>query len=116
MEKGERLIVVPYGNIWESKKENLNRYLLCELCMRHSDAVFPFAAHPKSTVESVAEFLAKEINPHLYHRDYEWMLVKGDKQLPGWMSLEAVNIRSGDAVLLLGNHRMPEWAPCPPCR
>ncbi|WP_169817616.1 toll/interleukin-1 receptor domain-containing protein [Chlorobaculum limnaeum] len=107
LEKGCRLIVV--GN--ESRESGLEGLLLFELHMRHSDAIFVIASDPKFSVELVAEYLAKDLQPHLRHRDYEWMLIKENRQLPGYLSLEAANLRSGDVVLLLGNHRMPEWAP-----
>lgn len=111
LQSGKKLIIIPMFGYEDAKSRDLRDYLLCELRMRQSDAVFPFAAHPKATVEDVATALAREVNPHLYHQDYEWMLVKGEKNLPGWMSLKSANLLSGDSVLLLGNHRRPEWAP-----
>lgn len=89
--------------------------VMCELGMRNSDAVFVFRASAGSLVSEVAEALAWELLPDMRKDDYEWLLVKADgadrRRHTGFLTFEMAGIRTGDRVLLLGNHRQPSWAP-----
>lgn len=111
LDSGSRLIVVAADSTHAASRP-LSEYLVCALAMRQTDAVVVFAAHPKTTVELAATILANDLFPHLDRKDYIWQLVKDNQHIPEYFTLEAANIKSGDKLLLLGNHQMPEWAPC----
>ncbi|WP_165975661.1 CHAT domain-containing protein [Actinomadura rubrisoli] len=85
-----------------------NRIFL-ELGMRQSNAVFVIEVNRLSTVGEAATVLAQRLLPTDYHW-YSWTLVKHEA-LATKLSLAMAGLRSGDHVMLVGNHRMPEWAP-----
>lgn len=101
-------------------------HIYCVLMMRHSDATFVFRTSPNSELEKVATFLARHLLPHLRESDYEWGFSKvaspgqsdertaevyRDRQLPGYLTFLLAGVYSGDSLYLIGNHRMPQWAP-----
>lgn len=97
---------------WVSHRRTLARLLdLSKHPLRNSEAVYVFKAHPLQEVGDVAEFLAHRLVPALFYEEYEWILVRKGKALSAFLTLEASSVKSGDTVLLLGNHRRPEWAP-----
>jgi TIR domain-containing protein len=108
LKSGSRFLSVPSH---DPARYPYSEYIFCALAMRQSETVVVFAAHPKYTVETVASALAEDLLPHLDRFDYEWELVKNSKRLASYLTLESAGVRSGEELLLLGNHRMPEWAP-----
>jgi hypothetical protein len=92
-----------------SSEEN---HIFLTLRMRRSDAVFILEANRLARLSEVAEYVARRLLPS-EARHYEWKFVKDNKALPGELSLTMAGLRSGDAVLLTGNHRYPEWLPAP---
>ncbi|MYV54608.1 CHAT domain-containing protein [Streptomyces sp. SID3212] len=90
-----------------AKEEN---HIFFELRMRQSDAVFVVEANRFSAVGTVARLLAERLIPDDTHA-YDWTLVAGDKPLIDYLNLAMAGLRSGDHVKLVGNHRMPQWAP-----
>jgi hypothetical protein len=86
-----------------------NRIFLT-LRMRKSEAVFVVEANRLARLSEAAEYVARRLLPS-EARHYEWTFVKGDKPLSGELSLAMAGVRSGDDVLLTGNHRQPSWSP-----
>lgn len=116
LDSGAQFVDVPMADSGHSRQPSsvLDEHIFCTLKLRQSDAVFVFRAHVTATVGAVAEYLAHYLLPHLYHEDYVWLLVREDeprRQIPTYLSLATADIGTGDTVLLLGNHRRPEWAP-----
>jgi hypothetical protein len=108
---GAELILVADDSVNIDKENSAeeNRIFLT-LRMRQSEAVFVVEANRLATLSVVAEYVARRLLPS-EARHYEWTLVKGDKTLPEELSLTMAGLRSGDDVLLTGNHRYPQWAP-----
>ena len=86
-------------------------YLFCELKMRQTRAVFVIRVHKLMRIRDAAEFLVEQILPHVYGEDYDWSLIHNGKPMPAHHTFATAGVRSGDAVFLHGDHRMPEWAP-----
>lgn len=86
-----------------------NRIFLT-LNMRKSEAVFVVETNRLARLSEAAEYVARRLLPS-EARHYEWTLVKNGKSLAGYLSLTMAGVKSGDSVLLTGNHRRPEWAP-----
>jgi hypothetical protein len=78
--------------------------------MRQSEVVFVVEANRLAKLSEVAEYVARRLLPS-EARHYEWTFVKARKTLPEELSLTMAGLRSGDDVLLTGNHRMPSWLP-----
>lgn len=108
---GAELIVVADDSVNIDKQNSAeeNRIFLT-LRMRQSDAVFVVEANRLAELSEVAEYVARRLLPS-ESRHYEWTFVKGTKTLPGELSLTMAGLRSGDDVLLTGNHRHPNWDP-----
>lgn len=108
---GAELIVVEDDsvNIDQHNSAEENRIFLT-LRMRQSEAAFIVEANRLAQLSEVAEYVARRLLPS-EARHYEWTFVKGDKTLPEEMSLTMAGLRSGDDVLLTGNHRRPSWDP-----
>jgi len=81
------------------------------LRMRHSDAAYVVEADGTTEVGVAAEQLAHRLLPRGQARGYDWTLVHQNKEMKGWLTLETAGLRSGDDVLLHGNHRQPSWSP-----
>jgi hypothetical protein len=90
-----------------SAEEN---HIFLTLRMRQSEAVFIVEVNRLARLSEVAEYVARRLLPS-EARHYEWTFVKGKRTLPGELSLTMAGLKSGDDVLLTGNHRNPEWAP-----
>ncbi|MGP4012749.1 CHAT domain-containing protein [Streptomyces sp. 4N124] len=86
-----------------------NRIFL-ELGMRQSDAIFVVEVNRFSAVGSTARVLAERLVPTDTH-EYDWTLVSNGRHLAGSLSLTMAGLRSGDHMMLVGNHREPLWAP-----
>jgi hypothetical protein len=95
----------------ESLPKTANDFIFCELRMRQTKAIFVFRVARLARIGYAAEYLAKKLLPHLHFSDYEWLLVHNEKTIPSHHTFSTAGIKSGDMVYLLGNHRMPEWAP-----
>jgi hypothetical protein len=93
--------------------ESLNDYLYCELRMRQTKAVFVFRVPRIMKVGDAAEYLVRQILPHLRNEDYEWSIFYNDELVPPDHTFVTSGIRSGDTVYLFGNHRLPMWCPSP---
>jgi hypothetical protein len=89
-----------------------NRIFL-ELGMRQSKAVFVVEVNRLATVGDAAATLARRLLPADSHA-YIWTLVANGTTLATELSLTMAGLRSGDHVMLVGNHRMPEWMPRAP--
>lgn len=92
--------------------DKVDRVLL-ELGMRQSPAVFVVEVNRRLPIRRVALLLAQRLLPHMDADDYEWTLVKDDRQLAREHTLMMAGVRSGDKVKLVGNHRQPMWMPGP---
>ena len=86
-----------------------NRIFL-ELGMRQSDALFVVEVNRFSEVGAAAGVLAERLIPNDTYA-YDWTLVANGEPVADHLSLAMAGLRSGDQVLLVGNHRAPEWAP-----
>lgn len=108
---GAELIVVADDPVHIDKQNSAeeNRIFLT-LRMRKSEAVFVVEANRLAKLSEVAEYVARRLLPS-EARHYEWTFVKSDKTLTGELSLTMAGLRSGDDVLLTGNHRLPSWSP-----
>jgi CHAT domain len=108
LETGSRLISI------KKSRDGTERDVVFVLSLRQSDVKFVVEASSKDTVEYVADRLVDELlSPELKYTR-EWTPVKIEKprnQLPMYHTLEMANVRMDTEVLLLGNHKAPEWAP-----
>lgn len=86
-------------------------YVVCELRMRQTEAVFLFRVAKFMKIGDAAEYLAHRLLPHMDFEDYEWQLVLDNKWLPSHHTFETSGVKTGDIVLLIGNHKSPTWAP-----
>lgn len=111
LQDGAELIVVADDsvNIDKHNSAEENRIFLT-LRMRKSEAVFVVEANRLAKLSEVAEYVARRLLPS-EARHYEWTFVKGNKPLFGELSLAMTGVKSGDDVLLTGNHRQPSWLP-----
>jgi hypothetical protein len=108
---GAELIVVADDsvNIERQSSAEENRIFLT-LRMRQSEAIFVLEANRLAKLSEVAEYVARRLLPS-DARHYDWTFVKRHKALPRELSLTMAGLKSGDVVLLTGNHRLPEWSP-----
>ncbi len=108
LEAGSRLISL------QNPRESSEQNVVFVLSLRQSDVKFVVETNSRNTVEYVADCLVDELlSPELKYT-HEWTLVKLEnpkKPLPMHHTLEMANVRMDTEVLLLGNHRAPEWAP-----
>lgn len=86
-----------------------NRIFLM-LKMRQSEAVFVVEANRLARVSAAAEYVARRLLPSEAPH-YDWTLVRKNKPLAAELSLTMAGLKSGDEVLLTGNHRRPMWSP-----
>lgn len=108
---GAELIIVADDSVHidasDSAEEN---HIFLTLKMRRSEAVFVVEMNRLARVSDVAEYVARRLLPS-EARHYEWTFVKNRNSLAGYLSLTMAGVKSGDSVLLTGNHRRPEWSP-----
>lgn len=108
---GAELIVVADESMHidapDSAEENR---IFLTLKMRQSEAVFVVEANRLARLSEAAEYVARRLLPS-EARHYEWTFVKNGSALAGDLSLTMAGVKSGDSVLLTGNHRRPEWLP-----
>lgn len=82
------------------------------LRMRHSSAKYVLEVSRHALVSDVANCLVRRLLPSTDVYFYDWTLVKeSEKQLAGNLSLAMSNLKSGNWVKLVGNHREPQWSP-----
>lgn len=90
------------------------RSMLCfELGLRHADTKYVVVADSSRQVYDVAARLAEMLMSAESVFDYDWTLELGGQQVADHLTLEMASIKSNSTVLLVGNHRMPTWAPSP---
>jgi hypothetical protein len=106
---GSELILIGRGPD-DGPTENGNQ-LLIELAMRQSPAVFVIKVHRRLTIGRAARQIVEYLLPDLDVDEYDWSLMKGGQELAMEHTFMMAGIRAGDRVLLVGNHRMPSWAP-----
>jgi len=117
IDSGHKFVDIPLSAssrplIWqELKPKSPSDYLFFKLKMRQTPAVFVVRVPKVMRIEDAAEYLAKQLLPHMRFEAYEWTLVYKDKMLPPDHTFVTSGIDSGDTVYLLGNHRWPEWLP-----
>lgn len=108
---GAELIVVADEAVHIDNQNSADEnHIFLTLRMRQSEAVFVVEANRLAKLSDAAEYVARRLLPS-EARQYEWTFVKGDRRLPGELSLTMAGLRSGDDVLLTGNHRRPSWLP-----
>lgn len=84
---------------------------LC-LRMRQSSAKYVVEVSRHALVSDVAKLVARRLLPSTDVHFYDWTLIKEPReQLAEELSLAMSNLKSGDWVKLVGNHRQPTWAP-----
>lgn len=113
---GTELVLVPdlVVHVTPPHAAEENRIFL-SLRMRQSDAVFVVEVNRLAKIAEVAAHVALRLLP-TEARHYEWTLVKkqqhgGEESLAGELSLLMSGLKTGDEVLLTGNHLRPTWAP-----
>ena len=93
--------------------------LFFQLALRQSSTSYVIQANPQAIVGATSEALAAALIPAQARYNYEWELTKSPTSKPGeglplFHTLEMAGVRSGDKLYLLGDHKMPSWAPAPP--
>lgn len=86
-------------------------YMLCELRMRQTSAVFVIRVHKLMKIKDAAEYLVERVLPHLRSEDYVWSFDYKGKRVPSSHTFATSGIRAGDIVYLHGDHRLPSWRP-----
>lgn len=109
LESGARLIEIP------DEMNSGAMPILLILALRQSDSRYVLRVPSKNSIEFTADCIVDELlSPRMkYTHDWTLVLETEDRQV-GLSSIHTVDmagLRSGDRVLLLGNHRAPEWAP-----
>ena len=111
LRNGSELIIVAddavHMNSADSAEEN---HIFLTLRMRQSEAVFVVEANRVANVSEVAEYVARRLLAS-ESRHYKWTFTKERKALSTHLSLTMAGLKSGDDVLLTGNHKYPQWAP-----
>lgn len=114
IDSGTQFIDVPLPTMVKMKHPlGARDSLFYILKMRQTEAVFVFRVSKLMPVSVAADVLSEEILPHLESRHYDWSIVWQDKILPTEHTFAMVGVPSGSTLYLLGNHSMPQWAPCP---
>lgn len=108
LSSGSELVVV---DDFTDGSADESRLTFFELNLRQSPTTFVVEANRDTLVEDVAWRIATKLLPKADTREYEWTLVRGDEALSESLSLAMAGVRSGDKLMLLGNHRRPQWAP-----
>lgn len=109
---GTELIALPEkGAPAQSGPADESRLIFLALGMRHSEVNYVIEADQTLNVGYAAEQLAWRILPRSQAAEYEWTLESGGRKLKDWLTLETAGLRTGDEVLLTGNHRHPQWSP-----
>lgn len=85
--------------------------ILLELHMRHSSAIFIVEVNRNRAIGRTARLLAQRLLPDVDFDEYDWTLVKDYRELPEHHTFVTAGLRTGAEVLLVGNHRRPQWAP-----
>lgn len=108
LQDGTALIAIGSGTTRDTDDSSL---VFLELALRNSATTFVVEADRRCTIIDVAAQSAERLLGQVNADDYDWTLVYEDKVLDDFLTLEMAGIPSGDRVLLVGNHRRPEWAP-----
>jgi len=106
---GSELILIGQGPD-DGPTDKANQ-LLIELAMRQSPAVFVIKVNRRLPIGRAARQIVEYLLPDLYVDEYDWSLIKGDRELAMEHTFMMAGVRAGDRVLLVGNHRMPAWRP-----
>jgi hypothetical protein len=85
-------------------------HIFVVLTLRQSATVYVVEVNRHAAVGLAAEALASKIIPVEVY-DYEWELATDGEILPSNLSLSMAGLRSGDRVMLVGNHYRPQWLP-----
>ncbi len=110
LETGAELVVLDSPTSAGAARDE-SRLAFIELALRHSPTTFVLEVDRDAKIEIVARRVAARLLVNLDTDEYDWTLVHGDDQLEGFLTLTMAGVRSGDTVLLVGNHRRPEWRP-----
>lgn len=114
IDSGAQFIDVPLPTLAKITHPLTSREALFYILkMRQTEAVFALRVSKLMPIGLAADFLVQEILPHLEKWNYEWSIVWKDKGLPTEHTFATAGIPTGSTLYLLGNHRMPQWAPCP---
>lgn len=108
LQDGTALIPIGSGTARGTDDSSL---LFLELALRTSATTFVVAVDRRCTIGDAAAQSAERLLGQVDADDYDWTFVDGNNVLEDFLTLEMAGLSSGDRVLLVGNHRRPEWAP-----
>ena len=109
LQQGVELFLLNDGEL-DTPADEIDR-LLIELTMRQSSAVFIVEVNRRLSIGQAARRLAQRLLPRMDINDYDWTLEKDFRSLPEEHTFMMAGVRAGDKVLLVGNHRRPQWRP-----
>ncbi len=98
----------------EGNQEISVEYIYLELVMRETQTSFVVIVPSLTRVGTAAEYLVRNLLPHLTLERYEWTLEFQGSELPTDHTLKTAGVRDGDVVTLVGNILEPIWTPSPP--
>jgi hypothetical protein len=81
------------------------------LRMRETNREVRVSAPAYAPIGGIAEYLIKELFPHVMHQSYEWTLVQGNNSLSPRHTLITTGIEDGDVLTLKGTPNIITWAP-----